>query len=108
MKKETQLLREGFFYSEREYELPVVAHSHEPWFGQVEFLNALSKTEIKLNPLRYKGYSTCRCCGQSNGSTEFRKDGWAWPEGLAHYVRHHNYRPSLAFQEFILGRKLGA
>lgn len=56
---------------------------------------------------RYKGSSTCRCCGNTNGSGDYKSDGWVWPEGLHHYIAKHNVRPSLAFQEFILGRQIG-
>jgi hypothetical protein len=38
------------------------------------------------------GFSTCRLCGRQNGSAEFSDDVFAWPEGLAHYVRDHSVR----------------
>jgi hypothetical protein len=99
--------REGFFYSDHEPGLPTVNHSNEEWFGRIEFLNALAKVEYSTSPLRFKGSSLCRCCGKVNGSTEFVYNGWRWPSGLQHYIREHNYRPSLAFQEMILNKRLG-
>ena len=38
----------------------------------------------------YLGCSWCRFgCPGENGSAEFTDGVWVWPEGLAHYVRHH-------------------
>lgn len=38
----------------------------------------------------YLGSSWCRFgCPGGNGSAEFTDGVWVWPEGLAHYVRHH-------------------
>lgn len=38
----------------------------------------------------YLGSSWCRFgCPGYNGSAEFTDGVWLWPEGLAHYVRHH-------------------
>lgn len=39
---------------------------------------------------RYRGYSTCRICGISNGCAEQSDGVYRWPEGLAHYVEAHN------------------
>jgi hypothetical protein len=51
----------------------------------------------------YRGSSTCRICGIRNGYREFNIAGWQWPSGFRHYIEAHNVRPSLAFQEFIIG-----
>lgn len=40
----------------------------------------------------FAGLSTCRICGESNGSLEFTDGAYQWPEGLAHYVTEHNVR----------------
>lgn len=37
----------------------------------------------------YMGHSTCRICGQHNGSTELHDGAFYWPQGLAHYVEAH-------------------
>lgn len=40
--------------------------------------------------ISYLGRSWCRFgCSGRNGSAEFTDGVWVWPEGLAHYVRHH-------------------
>jgi hypothetical protein len=53
----------------------------------------------------YRGSSTCRLCGQSNGSREFHVAGWIWPVGYRHYIEMHQVRPSLAFEEFVTKSK---
>lgn len=39
-----------------------------------------------------RGHSTCRICGQPNGTAEFTDGTYVWPEGLAHYVSDHQVR----------------
>lgn len=100
-------LREGFWHSKYEPLLPKPVPNDKPWKGQRVLLEALSEKQSKLRMSRYKGSSKCRCCGITNGSGDYKLGAWVWPEGLAHYIKAHNVRPSLAFQEFILGRQLG-
>lgn len=95
--------REGFWYSKYEPLLPKPIENEKPWKGKKEFVAALKAKQARLRPNRYKGWSTCRICKCNNGSTEFTYHGWRWPEGLTHYVEEHNVRPSLAFQELIVG-----
>jgi hypothetical protein len=38
------------------------------------------------------GLSTCRFCGEPNGSAEYCDDVYIWPEGLAHYIQAHGVR----------------
>lgn len=100
--------REGFWRSSQnseDRELPMPAEG-KVWRGQAEFLDALEKLEAKANVAHYRGWSTCRLCKCVNGSTEFSARGWVWPEGYRHYVEVHNVRPSLAFQEMVIGRSL--
>lgn len=98
--------REGFWYSHEEPGLPRPVAEDWPWPGQDEFLSALEKVEEKASITRYRGWSTCRLCGKPNGTATFASGKWQWPQGFRHYVQDHNVRPSLAFQEFILGREV--
>jgi hypothetical protein len=41
---------------------------------------------------QYRGLSSCRICGQLNGSKELTDETYCWPEGLAHYVADHDVR----------------
>lgn len=108
-KNEKFILREGFFRSSDDdstYNLPVANQRAKVWKGKKIFLEALALIEARAETKSYKGWSTCRCCGEENGSQEFKfeKFGlrWVWPEGYYHYVEEHNIRPGLAFQEFII------
>lgn len=97
--------REGFWKEGPESLLPMPHARDKAWKGQKRFLDALRSKQGDDNTqsVAYKGASQCRLCKCRNGSMSFIADGWTWPEGLAHYVSEHNVRPSLAFQEFILG-----
>lgn len=119
MKREPLTMREGFWEtSEPGSCLPTPIPREKPWKGQQEFLSALDNMEMQIGsghaaqiaerPLHktYRGWSECRICGKKNGSGKYSFYGWEWPNGFRHYVEAHNVRPSLAFQEFVLGRKL--
>lgn len=110
MSKKSELLRrEGFWNDKRDSypELPMPIESSEPWKGKKEFLSALDELEGSLRRRPYRGWSDCRCCGVHNGTADYEHDGWKWPEGFRHYVASHNIRPSLAFQEMVLGKYIG-
>lgn len=104
--------REGFWFSEYDPLLPMPVASETGWTGKTEFIKALVEAESGAQVVHYRGFSSCRLCDlRCNGTKEYtltRDTGtWRWPEGYRHYVLEHNVRPSLAFQEFILGHKLG-
>lgn len=49
----------------------------------------------------YRGSSGCRICRCSNGYFE-RTDGiYVWPDGLSHYVEHHNVKLPDAFLSHV-------
>ncbi len=52
----------------------------------------------------YMGFSTCRICGEPNGSAEFSDGVYVWPEGLAHYVRDHCVRLPPELEQHALAR----
>lgn len=70
------------------------------------FLKALAKKEKEAEALHCKGSSYCRLCGETNGSVTYSLDGWLWPSGYRHYIEDHNVRPSLAFEEWVIGEVL--
>jgi hypothetical protein len=49
----------------------------------------------------YRGSSTCRVCGKTNGHREFIFGGYRWPEGYLHYVEEHNVEPSEGFKKML-------
>lgn len=102
-------LREGFFKSDDEPDLPAPRARTKPWLGRRIFLDALSRVEGSKTVAKknYKGASICRCCGEKNGSAEYRLQVGkeitvVWPCGLTHYVHEHNVRPGLMFQDLVL------
>lgn len=108
MKNNNHPNREGFWRSKQEPLLPLPVANEKAWKGKASFLEALSQLESRAEGMsKYKGYSRCRLCDTKNGSGEFRARGWVWPEGYAHYVKAHHVRPSLAFQEMVLGHRVG-
>ena len=38
----------------------------------------------------YKGYSSCRICGKTLGTTDVTDGTWIWPEKMEHYVLEHD------------------
>lgn len=58
----------------------------------------------ELRVQSYRGSSTCRMCGQLNGSREFIVGDWEWPSGYRHYIGAHSVKPSDEFQAFILSQ----
>lgn len=99
--------REGFWYSSTNKLLPKPEASEIKWAGRKRFLASLAAIERGAKSHRYRGWSGCRLCECHNGSVTYEHNGWQWPQGLLHYVQEHNVRPSLAFQEMVLGKDLG-
>lgn len=104
MKKQPELpRREGFWRSGKKSHLPMPVGREKAWAGKKAFLKKFREVEAQAGKAYYKGWSTCRLCGDLNGSIEYSYKGWVWPAGYAHYIKAHNVRPSLAFQDFVLG-----
>lgn len=98
----TETRREGFWYSEREPDLPMPEGGPNQWKGQWEFICALKAVERFAGATHYRGLSRCRLCQKPNGSITYSHKGWEWPQGLMHYVETHNVEPSDDFVKFIL------
>jgi len=95
------MIREGFWRSTYEQELPMPVACDDPWAGQDVFIDQLEAVEASSETISYRGWSTCRICGCSNGSREYQAPGATWPEGLKHYITDHNVVPSQAFVDYI-------
>jgi hypothetical protein len=83
----------------------------KPWKGRKHFLHVLDQVEASFEAKKppdgyrleaYRGWSTCRICGERNGNKEYTTKKWIWPEGLMHYIQDHNLKPSDAFIDYIL------
>lgn len=97
------MLKEGFWYSKGKPNLPKPKMMSE-WAktgGPEKFAKLLNKVQIRARERHFKGRSTCRVCGCSNGSSEFSYKNVVWPSGLMHYIVDHNVKPSDKFIKFI-------
>jgi hypothetical protein len=98
-------IKEGFWYSKNEPNLPMPLHSDKEWEGKKKFLNKLKLVQERIRQQFYKGSSVCRICNERNGFGEYRfKDRYfdvVWPEGFIHYIEKHNISPSHNFAVFI-------
>lgn len=108
-KKKALIRREGFWTTGADSQLAIPRRKAKPWSGHRRFLDALAEVERSIPPhqvLTTPGFSTCRICIKKNGSHEYVHQGWTWPSGFSHYAEVHLVRPSLAFEEFIIGEHL--
>lgn len=61
-------------------------HSAE-FFVVLAYLNTPEKT------VQYRGMSWCRVCGKSNGSQDWFKGPFRYPQGYVHYLVEHDFKP---------------
>ena len=88
----------GYWYSAYEPHYPHPAEMIDTSYSDpqlVEYLNS----GIQCN--EYRGSSTCRFCGISNGSREKTDGDCIWPVGLAHYVEHHHVKLPQEFLDHV-------
>lgn len=86
--------------------LPDPVPHDKPFKDQARFLIWLAHVERNLAKCKvYKGSSTCRICGDWNGTKEYEYNGFRWPEGYSHYIEEHNVRPDKAFYDMIMSVK---
>jgi hypothetical protein len=82
----------GFWRSSQEPDLPdphdFVDHSWDPRERDAVVAH-LDAGGVRAH---YKGFSHCRICDQSNGSTELTDGTFHWPAGLSHYLEAHGVR----------------
>lgn len=97
--------QEGFWWSETESWFPMPQPYVGFWHDRELFLERLKHVEERCRVQAYRGSSSCRLCdNRRNGSETYSSENWEWPSGYRHYIEHHNVRPSLAFEQFILGK----
>lgn len=97
--------KEGFWHSKYEPQYPKPVENKKPWQGHLAFIKRLEEIQHKANIFRFKGFSTCRICKNSNGSDEYQYKNWRWPSGYMHYIKEHNIIPSDEFFKFVMGYK---
>ena len=95
-------VREGFWKSALEPDLPMPVARDDEHPSKARLLKALAFVESQADTTHYKGFSRCRICDCMNGSSEHTALGFTWPSGLSHYIREHNVRVTMAFRQSIL------
>ncbi|QXV73974.1 hypothetical protein [Rhizobium phage RHEph12] len=108
VKEEPKDYLEGFWY-DRAYRketlgLPQVEQCtrSRSYAGKSDVTTLIGAAQVKARVNHYKGWSTCRLCGEKNGSKEYSLNGFRWPEGLIHYVDAHNVLVTGEFMNFLL------
>lgn len=73
-------------------------------YDKIAFIGKLTLLQLSSDVKRntYRGMSTNRLTGESNGNAEYELDGWAWPEGYIAYLAL-GIPPSRAFYKFVMG-----
>lgn len=89
----------GYWYSEREWDLPMPVESDFDDPAVVEYLKNGEEHAA------YRGISCCRICMKANGSTCLTDGVYQWPYGLAHYVEDHGVELPKEFLEHINEKK---
>lgn len=84
---------------------PVINEENVAEYSKEDFLKALDKKESIASKVQFKGWSNCRLTGEANGSAEYRKNGWSWPNGYRNYIQK-GVLPSRKFYKFITGKDL--
>jgi hypothetical protein len=105
---EIKEIKEGFYYSKYEPNLPMPYTSKmkldQDLITKLRVIMYKLDTEIYSNAYceQYMGFSECRLCNKPNGSKEYyiidENKKYIFPEGYLHYIEEHNIIPS---DEFI-------
>ena len=97
MPDQPDLIEVGYWHSERRPELPHPSSSASPappkLLARTQLLKALNSNSFRYLHSHELGYSTCRLCGLSDstlGCCDLTDGTFVWPEGLVHYITHHN------------------
>ena len=74
-----------------EFPIPIVGDKKD----SSENIEKVKRLIEKSQPTYCKGWSTCRCCGTSNGTVEYKykvsaNTFFIIPEGYVHYLENHN------------------
>ena len=101
-----QLKRVGFWQSEREPDLPHPRDYVDPAWDAQERDRVIDYLDRSYwPPYLMFGYALCRMgCPPDPpdiGTQDLTDGTWIFPEGLAHYIRHHALKPPSDFLEHI-------
>lgn len=97
--RDDKLIPVGYWYSDREPELPIPDHNKSTEHEEEIARYLRSHKEINA----YRGSSPCRLCDlRHNGSKEYSDGVYIWPQGLVHYIEEHKTTLPIEFIEHIL------
>lgn len=88
----TKLIRIGYWQAETTDAWPDVNAFIDTSWDADERERVVEHLRHGLLARPYMGFSTCRICGERNGSLELTDGTYLWPDGLAHYVETHGVR----------------
>lgn len=91
----------GYWYSDEEQHLPNPYDYIDVTWDARERSIVIDYLKNGNTKHSWRGSSSCRICGCSNGSTCLTDGVYIWPEGLVHYVQTHNVRPPAEFVNHI-------
>lgn len=83
-----------------------LAEAHDPSWKRdhpdeyaivLAYLNTPERTD------RYRGSSPCRVCGCRNGSQDWYKGPFRYPQGYVHYLVEHDFKPPQQVIDAALG-----
>lgn len=74
-----------------EFPMPVVGEKKDSEANIAKVKEIIDRSQVAY----CKGWSTCRCCGKSNGTAEYKFKAskntfFIIPEGYVHYLEEHN------------------
>lgn len=98
--------RVGYWRSDREPNLPLASHFIDSSWNEMERLMVMEYLKSGKVESSYFGFSFCRICEKDNGCVDLTDGEWIWPEGLYHYVAHHNLKPDQEFIDHIWDKRL--
>jgi hypothetical protein len=97
----------GYWRSDHEPQWPDVHDFVDPDWDRRERDVVVGHLYSGMRVRQFMGFSTCRFCGEPNGTSESTDGKYVWPEGLAHYLLEHNVRLPAEFVEHALANRIG-
>ena len=87
----------GFWPDGKDGVHAVLSWSDSTFTSDPAYMAVLWYVQRPERQTHYRGWSNCRVCGCVNGSADYHRDGYTWPEGYAHYITAHSVRPPQHF-----------
>jgi len=92
----------GYWYNKHQADLPDPHNFVDPNWDQIERNAIIQHLNEGRVVARWRGWSSCRFCGQRNGSCCLSDGTYVWPQGFAHYLEAHDVKPPDEFINHVL------